>query len=143
MNILDILRPDNIKPIIKDLNICDDKIIRTRNAVKRSTSSCRVWQFTLCLLNYYFNLYGEKILSDKLLINKICELKNELFQKDMNDRSYISDVILLNRPVNVIQINSFFYLNSFSNTNENQMYYMCIYSPEIDFGSILHFFYNN
>jgi hypothetical protein len=137
MSIIDLLFSDNIKIINHTLNICEDTIVRTRNQLLRSTSSCRLWQFKLCILNYYFNKSNDKILNE---IDTMCNIIKKFISssRSQNTNSILHNIIMKNMPINIDDIKS---IRDFPNNGmDNQNYYMCIYNPDVEIGSILHFF---
>jgi hypothetical protein len=148
MSIIDLLFSDNIKKINHKLNICEDKIIKTRNQLLRSTSSCRLWQFKLCVLNYYLKRYNDEIFNNSLIdeifnkniIDEMCKIIQNFISSTINQNTYsiLHKIIINNMPINIDDIESINYLPN--NGMNTQMYYMCIYNPEVEIGSILHFF---
>ena len=139
MSIIDLLFSENIKILNHKLNICEDTIVRTRNQLLRSTSSCRLWQFKLCLLNYYIKKYHDKIFNKKI-INELCNIISNFISSSNNQNTYsiLQKIIINNMAINIDDIESIIDLPI--NSEDIQTYYMCIYNPDVEIGSILHFF---
>ena len=139
MSIIDLLFSENIKILNHKLNICEDTIVRTRNQLLRSTSSCRLWQFKLCLLNYYLKKYHDKIFNKKI-INELCNIISNFISSSNNQNTYsiLQKIIINNMAINIDDIESIIDLPI--NSEDIQTYYMCIYNPDVEIGSILHFF---
>ena len=123
---------------LKTLDFRPKKIVRTRNQILRSTSSCRVWQFKYCIINYYFKKYNSSFLTNSKLIDEICIIITSFLSSNPNTDNVLHKTIFLNIPINIRQINSIEELDN--NRSKIQNYYMCIYNPYIQIGSILHFF---
>ena len=135
MNILSLLADPYINEIISQLNICENKIIRTRNQFIRSTSSCRVWQLKYSVIYYYFMNFG----LDETRITEMCNIIS-LFINNSDINNSLSRIIHFNHAEedNIIPINSYDIITN--NGSETQNYYMCIYNTILGTGSILHFF---
>lgn len=136
MSIIDLLFSDNINILNQNINICEDKIVRTRNQLVRSTSSCRLWQFKLCTISYYFSKFNFEILSHDI-IDELCRVIM-LFLYERNNDTLLNQIIISNLPINNQLIQTIYELPD--NIMNTQMYYMCIYNLDIHIGSILHFF---
>ena len=135
MNILTLLNDPYINEIIRKLNICENKIIRTRDQFKRSTSSCRVWQLKFSVIYYYFMNLG----LDDTKINEICEIIS-FFLNNSDINNTLSKIIHFNKATtyNIVPITSYDILSN--NGTDTQLYYMCVYNTMLGSGSILHYF---
>lgn len=142
---LSILQNEELmKKILNYIDICHDQIIKTKDQLIRSTSSCRMWQFKYMLLNVFDRLNNNIITKniDRLIENpsifiKICNIMDS-FLSDINKKNILYQIIVYNRNLNIYPINDIIELEN--DGNEIQNYCMCIYNPEIDIGSIIHFF---
>ena len=130
----------NLNNIIQKINICEDKIIRTRNQIIRSTSSCRIWQLKYCIITYFYNLFDLKIFEDPKIITEICNIIHKFIETSNIENSILHQIIIYNRPINLTQINSFDDLLILKDYSPRQAFYMCIFNQNIDLGSIIHFF---
>ena len=135
MNILTLLSDPYINEIIRKLNICENKIIRTRDQFKRSTSSCRVWQLKFSIIYYYFMNLG----LDDTKINEMCGIIS-FFLNNSDINNALSKIIHFNNATeyNIVPINSYDILTN--NGDDTQLYYMCVYNTMLGSGSILHYF---
>jgi len=124
-----------VNNMIEYINLCMDKIIKTRNQKLRSTSSCRLWQFKFMLIYIYNKLTKNKILKN---INSIDIITDDLLylcgliSETINSKSKlnINDLILNNNIDYALPIDNIIELK-----NPDNLYCMCIYS-----NNIIHFF---
>ena len=131
---------DYIEGLIQKINLCEEKIVKTRNQKLRSTSSCRVWQLNYCIISYFYKIYNNQIFNNLNVINKICECIKIFLLSSDTESSVLHQIIFYNRPINLTQINSFDDILMLRDYSSTQAYFMCIYNENIDLGSILHFF---
>ena len=130
--------------IINYIDICHDKIIKTKDQLIRSTSSCRLWQFKYMLMVVFNKLNNNMItndvnslIEDPSIFIKICNLMDS-FLSDFNKDNILYQIIVYNRNLNIYPIHDLIELEN--DENEIQNYCMCLYNPGIDISSIIHFF---
>ena len=135
MSYIDLLLNDDfMKDLINSIDICNEKIIKTKNQKLRSTASCRVWQLKLSIINYYLKKYYSSILSVDI-VTEICIIINNFLSSKPNTDSILHRLIFFNQPINITKVNTIIELQY--NHLDLQNYYMCIYNPK---GHIIHFF---
>ena len=134
MNIIDFLYNDKVNDLISKMNICDEFIIRSRNQVIRSTSSCRFWQFRLGIINYYIKNYS-LFFENESLIMDLCNIVNSFIYDSHHINTPLYNIVVYNQPLNVTPIYSI--KDLYSNYSIIQPFYMGIYDPN---NIIIHFF---
>ena len=139
MNILELLNSNKLHNLIINMNICEDYIIRTRNIFKRSTSSCRLWQFKLAITNYYLK-NDITFIENETSIMDICNIVNSFINDSSHINTLLHNIIIYNQPINIMPILSID--NLYSNYSDTQLFYMCIYNQNQNLvnSSIIHFF---
>ena len=103
MSYIDLLLNDDfMKDLINSIDICNEKIIKTKNQKLRSTASCRVWQLKLSIINYYLKKYYSSILSVDI-VTEICIIINNFLSSKPNTDSILHRLIFFNQPILIIE----------------------------------------
>lgn len=125
---------------LNHFNICEDKIIKTRNQLLKSSSSCRLWQFKyilMCLMDK--NNIIEKSIEKKdyKIFIDLCKILENFFLLE-NQKNLLYQTIIYNKNTLVTPIKKISDLGI--NESELQNYCLCVYNPTKVIGSIIHFF---
>ena len=125
---------------LNHFNICEDKIIKTRDQLIKSSSSCRLWQFKYILMSLLdTNNIIEKSIENKdyKIFIELCNIIDKFFLIGNQD-NLLYQTIIFNKNILVTPIKNISDLEI--NESELQNHCLCIYNPSISIGSILHFF---
>ena len=125
-----------INYLFSKMELCknDDLIIKTRNQLLRTTSSCRLWQLFYCVCDLF--LSDGKDIENTKIQQEICNIIYNRILKNKGSDFY--NLIVNNIPNKLTD--KITTRTEFINTSNVKTYYCCINIPQEKPGYIYHYF---